>query len=93
MPGSPQHTAPGAPISSEDLDESVGGNLALGSSRTSSRRSNGGLLSFMKSSRRVGDSFKIRADGKEDGEEEEEDEEMGSAGFNGRNAIPNDVAE
>lgn len=79
-----------APKSGEDLEASVGGNLALGSGPSSGR----GILSMISraSSRRRTASAGM--EGVVDDEEETAvDEEMGDAGFTGRNAVPDDVAE
>lgn len=77
-----------APKSAEDLDASVGGNLALGSDPSSSR----GILSMLSRA----SSRKRTASAELMGVVEEEtavDEEMGDAGFTGRNAVPDDATE
>lgn len=98
-PGSPTHTAPVPPEDPDDVDESIGGNMALGSrsaksrsrmSRSGRRGSTKSRRSFMGASasgqsRRGGPGAAAIAE-----EEEEEDLE---AGFGGRNAIPDDFAE
>lgn len=78
-----------APKSAEDLDASVGGNLALGSDPSSGR----GLLSMLSraSSRKRTASAELR--GAVDEEETAVDEEMGDVQFTGRNAVPDDAAE
>ena len=78
-----------APKSAEDLDASVGGNLALGSGPSSSR----GILSMLSraSSRKRTASAELM--GVVDEEETAVDEEMGDAQFTGRNAVPDDAAE
>lgn len=97
-PGSPQGNAPPPPVDSdEDPDEAVGGNMALGASsskKSRSRMSRSGRRGSAKSRRSFGGfggrSSRMSGAINEDEEEEEEDLE---AGFNGRNAIPDDMAE
>lgn len=97
-PGSPQGNAPAPPggDEEEDVDASIGGNMALGSRSTKSRSrmNRSGRRGSTKSRRSFGGSVSGTGRGAaipEGGEEDEEDDM--EAGFNGRNAIPDDFAE
>lgn len=96
-PGSPQGNAPGVPAESDDDDDveaSIGGNMALGSSKRS-KRSRGSTRSVRRggrgSTRSVASSAAVGAG--DEGDEEDEEDASGRLPFPGRNAIPDDVAE
>ena len=97
MPGSPQHTESRFSLSTEELEENVSGNLALGCSGPSSKQSTGHMPSSVLSSRHNGGASSVTHDigGKEqEGKEDEnDDEEIGRARLKGLNAIPDDMAE
>eukprot|EP00752_Nemacystus_decipiens_P014993 g13350.t1 len=100
-PGSPTHTAPVPPEEPEDVDESIGGNMALGSrsAKSRSRMSRSGRRGSTKSRRSFGGgsasghSRRMGGAGGAATITEDEEEEDLEAGFGGRNAIPDDFAE
>ncbi|CAM9674844.1 unnamed protein product [Ectocarpus sp. 13 AM-2016] len=100
-PGSPQGNAPAPPSGGYeedfDVDQSIGGNMALGSgkpksskstrmSKRGSTKSRKGLGGGAAAASRHGAMSGI-------GEDEEDDDGDVEAGFNGRNAIPDDMAD
>lgn len=100
-PGSPTGNAPAPPggYEDEDVDESIGGNMALGSrsAKSRSRMSRSGRRGSTKSRRSFGGSAvgqsRHGGAGGSIPEADEDDMEDVEAGFNGRNAIPDDFAE
>lgn len=95
-PGSPTGTAPAPPDDFDDVDESIGGNMALGSrsAKSRSRMSRSGRRGSTKSRRSfMGGSAAGQSRRGAIPEEEDEDDGDLEAGFRGRNAIPDDIAE
>lgn len=98
QPGSPQGHAPNAPSADkevDDVDASIGGNMALGNrsgrSRSRMSRSRGSTKSRSRLSFGGGSVVGASRHGRDaDDKDDEDDMEAGHAG---RNAIPDDIAE
>ena len=94
-PGSPQGRAPAAPRGGQDLDESIGGNMDLGSQKKSKRGSTRsmrwGLRGSQRHSRQA--SMAGRKAGAKEGDDDDDEDDFEEARFGGRNAIPDDETE
>lgn len=101
-PGSPKGNAPAPPSGGYeedfDVDENIGGNMALGSrsgkpkSSKSTRMSRRGSTKSRKGSGGGAAAASRHGAMSGIGEDEQDDGDV-EAGFNGRNAIPDDMAE
>lgn len=100
-PGSPPGNAPAPPAGGHeedfDVDQSIGGNMALGSrsgkSKSKSMRSSGRRGSTKSRKSFGGGAAAASRHGAISVEDDEDDDGDVEAGFNGRNAIPDDIAE